>query len=330
MGERAGRMLVGPGRPFDLIIVCLLAVVAVLLSFYARDSALTSALAFLAVFFCPGYAVVSALFPGNREILAQSFVTRREERTFYISMIERIALAFGMSAVVMALAGTFLTRALYSLNVVTVGLAVVFITVILSAYAVARRSKLAPGDQFAVFTRAKAPPGAPRRRGFSRGEKAVAALSALGLVMFAVVALNGLNAGPSDDDIQFTEFYITGSDGNLQQLPQELSPGQGGTVRVTVNSHLSSTQECRLTVALYAVNGGSAFMYPGITGPISEPRSMLLTVGPDNQWSQLVTFSIPSAGSFNVFFTLDDGHEVKSLWIPITVTGASTGGGEAD
>lgn len=328
MGERAGKVLIGPGRPYDLILVCLLAAGAVLLSFYARDSPLTWTLGFFAVFFAPGYAITSALFPGNREILAQSFVTRREERAFNMTMVERIALAFGMSAVAMALAGTLLARVLSGLNLVTVGLTVVSITGLVSAYAVYRRSVLPPGDQFAVFTRTRR--AGVSRRGLSRGEKGVAALSVAGLFIMGAVAVSGMSSGPSGSST-FTEFYIAGPDGNVQQLPQQMSPGQGGAVRVTVNSHLQETVEMRLTVSFdTAVNGGEPFQYPGITGPISGPKYMLMTISPGDQWSQVITFNLPgsaSAGTHTVFFVLDDGVEVKTLWISITVTGGAVEGG---
>lgn len=322
MGERAGRMLVGPGRPYDLIAVCLLAAVAVLLSFYDRNSLLTSALGFLAVFFAPGYAIISALFPGNREILAQSFVTRREERAFNITLVERVALSFGMSAVAMALAGTFLARGLSALNLVIVGLTVVSITGLVSAYAVHRRMALPPGDQFAVFTRTR--PAGMQRRGFSRGEKGAAAVMVGGLFVLGAVVVSGITAGPSDDN-PFTEFYIAGPDGNLQQLPQQLSPGQQGAVRVTVNSHLPSAEEMRLTIALYpGANDGAAFTAPE-AGSLGTARSTTFTLGPGDQWSQVITFSIPSSGTQTVYLVLDDGVEAKTLWMPVTVGGGGGG-----
>lgn len=316
-------MLIGPGRPYDLIAVCLLAVGAVLLSFYFRDSPLTGVLGFPAVFFAPGYALISALFPGNREILAQSFVARREERAFNITMLERIALSFGMSAAVMAVAATVLARGLSSLNVMTVGLTVVAVTAAVSAYAAYRRSGLPPGDQFAVFIRTGGARGRPRK-GLSRGEKAVGAVIVLGLVLAGAAAASGLNPPPGPE--MFSEFSISGADGNLQQLPQQVAPAQSIAVRVNVISHFPEAREMKVTISAGSpVNGGSGFVSPPSgAGSLDAPRSLTFTLGPGHQWSYPITFSVPSAGP--VYFVLDDGSEVKTLWMPLTAVGPGGGG----
>ena len=322
VGERGGKMLVGPGRPYDLVAVCLLAAGAVMFSLSSPDNPLTWTLGFLAVFFAPGYAIISALFPGNREILAQSFVTRREERTFNITLLERIALSFGMSAVVMAIVGTFLARVVSSLNLIMVALSVVALTGIISAYAVYRRSGLPPGDQFAVFTRPRT--GASVRRGASRGEMGISAVVVAGLVLAGAVAVNGYANDPGDSE-NFSEFSISGADGNLQQLPQQASPGQFITVRITVTSHYSDAREMSVTISAGSpVNGdGNNFQAPPTMAGALGPRTITFTLGSGNQWSYPITFS---AGTGPIYFVLDDGNEVKTLWMPLAVSGPSGGG----
>jgi len=174
---RSGKVLIGPGRPYDLILVCIVVAVAAILPVYYPASPPAWVLGFLAVFFCPGYAMVSALFPGQFEIIPRTFLPHGE-RTFTITMLERSALAIGLSATAVALATTIMTRGLLDLTALSVGVLLIALTFIASAVAASRRSKLMPGDQFAIVL-----PTAERRP-FNRAEAGVAAVI-IALVMMA-------------------------------------------------------------------------------------------------------------------------------------------------
>ena len=60
---RSNRVLAGPRRPLDLILVCAVVAVAALLPVYFPSSPLSWIFGFAAVFFCPGYAIVAASCP---------------------------------------------------------------------------------------------------------------------------------------------------------------------------------------------------------------------------------------------------------------------------
>ena len=114
------------------------------------DIAAGMVLGFAAVFYCPGYAITSALLPVEWR-RSRSFVPH-QERTQTITMPIRSAMAVGLSATTVALAATIMTRGLVELNALSIGLTLIAVTFIASAAAVQRRSKLPPGTSSSSCT----------------------------------------------------------------------------------------------------------------------------------------------------------------------------------
>ena len=158
--------------------------VAALLPAYLPTSPLAWFFGFAAVFYCPGYAITSALLPGRVATLSRSFVPH-QERTQTITMLIRSAMAVGLSATTVALAATIMTRGLMELNALSIGLTLIAVTFIASAAAVQRRSKLPPGDQFVIVYRPA------ERSPLNRREGAVVAtiiVAVMGLGLVAATA----------------------------------------------------------------------------------------------------------------------------------------------
>jgi uncharacterized membrane protein len=307
--------LIGPGRPYDLILICLLVAGAVLLSTYQVNGDLMWALGFIAVFFAPGYALVSALFPGQKAILSQSFMVKREERLVDISLLERLALSFGLGASVMALAGTLITRGILELNVLTVGLEAAVLTYVFSALAIYRRSRLPMGDQYTLLVR-------PRngKRPFTSAEKTVSMAIVAALVVLVAATATGLTAHPNTD--VFSEFSITGADGNMEHLPQTLATDQQGLVKVSIVNHLGASAHFVLTLSLEQNATSTTAFNPAqpVSVTAGGPRSMTLDLADGQSWEGTLSFLVPVPGERTLFLTLNDGQEVKDLWIPLTVT----------
>jgi uncharacterized membrane protein len=315
VGGKKVKVLVGPGRPYDLIVICLLVAAAVLLSTYKVDGPLMWVLGFIAVFFAPGYALVSALFPGQKAILSQSFMIKREERLVDISYLERIALSFGLGATVMALAGTIISRGIFELTSLTVGLEAAAFTYIFSALAIYRRSRLPMGDQFALALRpwnGKHP--------LTMAEKGLSVIIASALILLVAVAATGLNAHPAA--LEYSEFSITGADGNMEHLPRVLASDQQGLVRVSVVSHFATSGHFTLVLSLEQNASSSMAFDP--TQPVTvspgAARSVTLDLASGESWERTISFVIPSPGERTLFLTLNDGTEVKDLWVPLTIT----------
>ena len=311
---RSDRILVGPGRPYDIILVCAVVAVAALLPVYMPSSPLAWFFGFAAVFFCPGYAIVSALLPGRVEVLARTFV-QHQERTQAITMLERSAIAIGLSATTVALASTIMTRGLVELNALSVSLTLIGITFAASAVAVRRRSKLPPGDQFIIAYRP------PERRPFARKEAAVAALIIVAVMGLGVVASTGLMSDPSG--LPYSEFEVAGADGRLDHLPSTLSAGQVATVQITAVNHLGRAADYTLIISLSDSMSATPF---DPSAPVSlspgAGRSTTFTLDDEGSVQRDLSFSISSPGQWTVFLRLVDagGSEVMTLWMPITVT----------
>ncbi len=315
MGGKTARVLIGPGRPYDLILVCLLVAGAVLLSTYQVDGPLMWALGFIAVFFAPGYALVSALFPGQKAILSQSFMVKREERLMDISFLERLALSLGLGASVMALAGTLITRGILDLTVLTVGLEAAVLTYIFAALAIYRRSRLPMGDQFALITR-------PRngKRPVTAAEKAISAVIVSALVVLVAVTATGLTAHPESNP--FSEFSITGADGNMEHLPRVLAANQPGLVKVSIVNHLGTAGHFVLSLSLEPDPGSTTSFSAGQPVQVTAggARSLTVDLADGQAWEATLSVLVPATGERTLFLTLNDGLEAKDLWIPLTIT----------
>ena len=285
-----------------------------LLSLMGADGPLRWAVAFLAVFFCPGYAVVSALFPGRKALLSQTAIVRREEHLLDIGFLERVVLGVGLSAAIMGLAGTVLTRGILDFNETVVAAETVIITFAGTIIAIVRRSSLPRGDQFAVMGRIS------KRTPYSAAEMGVAVIIIAAIMVMSVVLVNGLNATSTPEP--YSEFGVTGSDGEISHLPSVLATNQAGLIKVTVISHSGETQRYQLTLALEkSPSAGSSFV-PSQQVSVSPgaPRSYMFDLDDGETWESVISFVIPVSGERTLYLVLDDGREVKTLWLPLTIT----------
>lgn len=311
--RRTGKVLAGPGRPYDLIVVCAVVAVAALLPAYFPTSPVMWVLGFAAVFFCPGYALTAALLPGRREILAQSFMFRREERAFNISLLERLALSVGLSATSVALVATVMTRGLLVLNSTTVGVVLIAITFVAAALAVYRRSQLPPGDQFLLTL-----PELELGR-LNSAERMVAAIIMVSVVVLGAVGVSALRS--EDPGMPFSDFAISGADGRLDHLPSTLTTGQQGLFRVNATNHLGEEADYTIRISLGQV---STFVPFNPAQPVAlspgQGRSVEFSLQDGESFERVITFSISQPGQWTVLLELHSSHgEVRTLWLPITV-----------
>ena len=93
--------LAAPGRPYDLALVCAISGLAVLMAIIGWNSPLLWALAFLSVFLLPGWALVSALFPGRSANLGR--LVGQGSKDSEISLLERFMAAVILSLILFAI-----------------------------------------------------------------------------------------------------------------------------------------------------------------------------------------------------------------------------------
>jgi uncharacterized membrane protein len=213
-----------PSRtPQDLRVVyfwTLVSIAAVYLPL-VNESPARVILALPMILFFPGYSLVAALFPGEREI----------------DGLERLALSFGLSIAVVPLIGLALNYTPWGIRLDPIVICLVLFTLAMAAIAQYRRSLLAQDERFRV----------PFRGIFSsvkqeflprEGSRTDRILSAI--LLIAIVAALGTTlyviAVPKEGE-KFTEFYILGGERKAADYPTDLVAGVPGSIIIGIGNH---------------------------------------------------------------------------------------------
>lgn len=301
----------GPGRPFDLIAMCLVVVVSVILSQMKVDSPLLWVLAFFSIYFAPGYALMSLLFPGNRVLLLDSLLVKRQTVTRQVTGIERIALSFILSITVVAIASVVFMGSLLEITPTGVGIEVMAITLGSSILAYYARTRLPPSSQLEYSI--VIGNGAGR---LSSAEKAIAAVVVVGVVVAGIAAVMGLEAMNKREP--YTEFYITGPGGDIARLPSELNVTEEGTILINIVNHEGMPATYNLTLGLSNDSsfGGFSPLRLESKTPLSPEAGHYTLVSLQNGGTAELSFMffVSSPGEFRLYFQLKNGDSTKELW----------------
>ncbi len=288
-------------RPWDLYLA--LGYVAAMAAFIlATGQGLLVAI--LLVLFIPGYVLVAALFPDNKEI----------------NWIERIALSFGLSIAVVPLLGLLLNFS-FGIFLVPIVLSIVFFSGGLGVVAYVRRMGLPVEERLSatlVVTK-------PSWGEYSRLDK-VLAVGLVISVIFSISVLAFVLTTPRPGE-RFTEFGILGPGGLLSNYPTDLNVSEEGTVLIFVANH--EFEPVDYTVRVDQV--GVEIVFNPDTGAnetVELNRTNLawmnLTLIHDTNSTSPYTFQIDATGLYQVQFRLfRDGNLVqvyRNLHLFVTVT----------
>ncbi len=300
----------GPTRPFDLMLNLIVVVIAVIMSLAGLYGLVLDLVAFYAVFFAVGYALVSALFPGNTALLSQSFTLPRTEKTHEITMLERIALSVALSAVVVGITGTFLSRGIFGVTTITATLEVLIFTVIFTVIAISRRISWAR-DPFVLNFKF----GIGKK--YTAAEKSIMVLVVAALVVFVAVSATTLAKEPQKEN--FVEFSINGPSGTVESLPTTVV-GVANVI-VDIKSHLSEEENLTLIVSDGLGYSHTVYFTPGsvISLDPSVGQSTMLSLAEGEELKLNIYFSVPTPGSHTIYFTLISSEKTLQLWMPIYV-----------
>ncbi|MEA2035189.1 MAG: DUF1616 domain-containing protein, partial [Euryarchaeota archaeon] len=117
-----------------IVLIWLTAAIACIYVPILNDSFLRVVFALPVVLFIPGYALIAALFPGNRDI----------------DGIERVALSFGLSIAVVPLIGLALNYTPWGIRLDPIVISLIIFTVAMVLVAQYRRSVLPAEEQFVI------------------------------------------------------------------------------------------------------------------------------------------------------------------------------------
>lgn len=228
----------------DLLVINIITGLLVIAIIFVPSNVLRVVLGLPFVLFFPGYTLVAALFPGQSQL----------------TNIERIALSFVLSVVIVPLSGFILDYTpwgirLYPILIIIAGF--IFITSLIAWY---RRRRLNEAESFAVSFRLNL--------SLWRGKNFVDKIMSLVLIFVILGAIGTISyvlAVPRVGE-QFTEFYIVGPEGKAEGYPQELLLGEEAQVMVGIVNREHEDVSYRVEVKIDGVRRnttGSVMLAPG-------------------------------------------------------------------
>ncbi|WP_254272295.1 DUF1616 domain-containing protein [Haloarcula marina] len=287
----------------DLIAVISLVVVAnlaVLLP--ALDESVGQVVVGLAfVFFAPGYALVSALFPEAGRPPAASvsgtadsrmgrfFASGRERLPGEIDAVERGALAFALSIAVVPLLAIALSVTPVEFSLRSILLLISVVTVLCSVVAAIRRWRLPADRRFRVSPRQWVATGAGFVTGTDSRFSAVLNVGLAVAILFAVGSVSFAVAAPPEGE-QFTDFYVlTENDGGElveAGYPANLTVGDSEPVVVRIDNQEHDATDYTVVIELHRVQNpqqGNA-----TNAPVEEAtlREFHTQIGHNETWTQ--------------------------------------------
>ncbi len=243
----------------DLIVINILALLLIIIVALFPSNVLRIILGLPLVLFFPGYALVVALFPKRKDT----------------GGLGRVALSFGLSIAVTALVGLILNYTPWGVTLYPMLLSLTVFILVTSATAYYRRRRLATEERFTVSFRVALPQWA-RLSNLDRVLSVVLVLSVLAAIGAVAYTVAAPRAGEG-----FTEFYVLGLEGDVEDYPGELVMGEEAIVIVGIVNHEGKEKSYHIEVIIDGVVNGEV-------GP--------LVLADEDKWEEEVSFVPKQAG----------------------------------
>jgi uncharacterized membrane protein len=197
----------------DLLVVSTLSLVLVPFVYVVPLEPVRIALGLPFVLLFPGYTLIAALFP------------RRED----LGGVERLVFSLGLSLTVVPLFGLALNFTPWGIRLTPIVLALSIWVLTLSGLTHRRRLQLSPQERFSIPW-----PDILQWVKASRRPIDVTVGVFLGLSVLVLVGAVGYRMLQPNPEGAFTEFYVLGAEGKLQDLPSRLRVGEAETLNVGI------------------------------------------------------------------------------------------------
>jgi len=270
----------------DLLLLNIITVLLIFVITFFPSNALRIALGLPFVLFFPGYVLIAALFP----------------RRNALDGMEKIALSFGLSIVVVSLVGLVLNYTPWGIKLYPIFISLAIFTAVISIVAWHRRRKLAEAGRFIIPFRLNL--ASWRRQNLVDKVLSVILIAA---ILGAMGTLGYVIATPKIGE-KFTEFYFLGLEGQAIEYPKEMRMGEQGRVRVGIVNREQETVSYWVRVTIDEVTLNEI-------GPV--------VLHHEDKWEQEVGF-IPAQLGDNrkVEFSLykqgqSEAYRVIHLWVDV-------------
>ncbi len=285
--------------PVDLLIVLIFSIIGAAMAFILPDgNFLRVIFGIPLLIFFPGYALVSALWPGKS-----------------LENIERIALSFGLSIVLTAIVGMVMVYTT-GLSLVSIIMGLLVLIMLLCVLTFFQRSKI-PEDDIFDFQLSKAIPQMPD----NKPEMFFIILLTCCLIVSGIT-MGYLITRPASGE-SYSEFYVLDINSTTQDYPVNLSTNEVGQVIVGINCNEYSFTEYEI---LFGLDGAGD---TGLTSTWDEPQVIntpILTrrsvdLDHDGVFEEICEFSFTTPGTYKIVWELeingqDTDYEVH-LWINV-------------
>lgn len=268
--------------------------------------------------FFPGYALVSALWPegksdGSQDSGSPGQPGGSEKR--FPDNIERIALSFGLSIVIVVLVGlllNFTSIGITTESTVICNMIVIIVILIIAFY---RRTQLPAGKAF--YTDMTFPNSEPREK----EEKVITIAIAICLVLAGITLAYALTV-PNVEQ-HYTSFYILNANGTAQDYPVNLTVTSIGTVIVGVSCHEYASTDYTILVGIEGANDTQTYNNWEQTYLLSSTNLITRNITLDHMdsFEDEFSFNIPNAGTYKITWQLYIGGTPTEysthLWVNV-------------
>jgi uncharacterized membrane protein len=222
---------------------------------------LRSVLGFIYLLFIPGYALQALFFP----------------RRMDLDSIERIALSFALSLAVLSPIALLLNWLPWGIRLWPIVISLSLFILVVTLLETIRRSRLPKDERFEINIKFD------MRKWWAKQERSYRIVYILLVTTLVIATLTSFSIlvlpQPAD---HFTEFYILGSDGMVENYPREIFVGEPISVTTGITNQEGSISRYRISVML----GDQV---------LEQTDPILLN---DNaSWEQAVEFTITNAGA---------------------------------
>jgi len=277
------------GNDLFLLFLIIIINLGIMITPSLQDTIWNTIFGLIFLLFIPGYMLVGALFPRQKDL----------------DGLERLALSFGLSLAISALIGLSLNYTPYGITWLPLVITLNAFSIIMGVLAIIRRRMV--GDDsfhFNLFSSLGKVGGSFQTE--SRLDKILSVILVISLLV-AISMTAYLVLMPKEGE-KFTEFYVLGPNGQASGYPTNLTLGETGIVKVGIVNHEYSTINYKLVIKL--------------NGTIIEEKEIKLS---NNQtWQQNFDFTPTMTGTdkkleFLLYKLPDETNIYRSLHLYVSV-----------